>query len=34
MIRECENINGSEQFQKLILNVDKHVMQKLQELLN
>ena len=33
ILRECEIINGSEQFQKLVSNVDKHVMQKLQELL-
>ena len=34
MIRECEIINGSEQFLKLVSTVDSHVMQKLQELLN
>jgi hypothetical protein len=33
-LRECETINGSEQFQKLLASVDKEVMQKLNELLS
>ena len=33
-LRECETINGSEHFKKLIESVDKDIMQKLNEVLS